>query len=184
MKHDDPQRLKALQALTQLSPDTFPHAPNEAAPMVTEMLRSPQTSFDRNERDEEEADLAFPATSSESESEQRSQEDDSPSFPNQAIQPLASFPIAAQASSFHNLRDTRPADLAQRVQQAASATLQLRDQREFKLTLEEDASRDEALVAQLADQTVAIVQQRDEQIYQRVMQAIEQRLRQHQGAFS
>lgn len=179
MTDPDQQRLAQLQALT--------HIPREAPqprPFVSEMLRGVQQRFKQNRSDYEpnyEPDNAFATALPERDRLQPPPDSDDAFTQPPGIQPLPSMPNTTQAASSSG---TQSISRARRVQQAASSTLQLRDQREFKLTLEEDTSRDDALVDRLAEQTVAIIQQRDETIYQRVMQAIEQRLTQSRNAFS
>ena len=163
------QRLQELQALTQAS-----HKATSPIPIASNLLQTAQ----HREPDEASAeDLPLPIPS-------HPAEEDATSAPSlSGIAPLPTLLARTQPSASSN---TRASEIANRVQQTAAITLQLRDQREFKVSLEEDPSRDDALVDRLAEQTVAIVQQRDEAIYQRVMQAIEQRLAQevsHRSGF-
>lgn len=169
MTTPDHQRLTELQALTR--PATAPRPP------TSQLLRSAQTQIATDQPDDEAEDSVHAEASR---SPAREAEDT----------PLPTQPETSPPTSFPNTRpqtthsSTPPEELTQRVQQTASTTLQLRDQREFKLTLEEDTSRDDALVERLAEQTVTIIQQRDEMLYQRVMQTIEQRLAQGRSGLS
>lgn len=171
----DQQRLQELQALTQSSRE---------APQPSLMISQIRPSAQQGSTEDppvEPSDDAFTASTSDPEQSQMPPTRDVASVAFQANQPLASFSAASPAGAS---RGTQPTSLVQGVQQTASTTLKLRDQREFQLTVEQDASRDDALVDRLAEQTVAIVQQRDETLYQRVMQAIEQRLAQGKSSFS
>jgi len=171
----DQQRLEELKALTRATQA----GPLSAVPLST-MLRPRQERFSASDLLEETDDV-LAGESPAIDTTPHGQEHDQA---HPALVRSQSLPDLTAAIERGTSRSPRPAAVAGRVQQAASATIQLRDQREFKLSLEEDTSRDDALVERLAEQTVTIVQQRDEAIYQRVMQAIEQRLAQGRSPFS
>ncbi|QDU75432.1 hypothetical protein Pan97_24640 [Bremerella volcania] len=169
MTNPDQQRLKELQALTQTS-----HQPT---PLINQVLSSTQGRFTPDHAVDEPSD-DFSSVLPESDQPTMQQEVSAMPRNRTGTRLLPTFPTVSPPSS------KQSDEIASRVQQSVSTTLQLRDQREFKLTLEEDTSRDDALVERLAEQTVSIVQQRDEMLYQRVMQAIEQRLAQGRHFFT
>lgn len=161
MTDADQQRLEELQALTQVSSDA--HSP---VPIASTLLQTAQ-DHEPDEAAVEDSPQPIPSPPA---------EEDATSAPSlSGIAPLPTLFARSQSSAPNS---SPRGDLAGRVRQTANNTLQLRDQREFKVSLEEAPSRDDALIHRLAEQTVEIVQQRDETIYQRVMQAIEQRLSQ------
>ncbi|MFN3151384.1 hypothetical protein [Bremerella sp.] len=167
MTDADQQRLQELQALTQASSDAHSPVPITSTLLQTAQHREPDEAADE---DSPQPSPSPPA------------EEDATSVP--ILPGIAPLPTLLARSPVSSPSTTQASDLASRVQQTAATTLQLRDQREFKVSLEEDPSRDDALVQRLAEQTVAFVQQRDEAIYQRVMQAIEQRLAQGRNAIT
>ncbi|MEW4564718.1 hypothetical protein AB1K70_19415 [Bremerella sp. JC770] len=175
MTDSDQQRLAELKALTRATQA----GPPSAVPF-SNMLSPRPERFSASDLPEETDEMSA-SESLASETAPQAQERDQ-AHPD--VVHSQSLPDLTTALEPGTRRSPRPADVARRVEQSATSTIQLRDQREFKLSLEEDTSRDDALVDRLVEQTVTIVQQRDEALYQRVMQAIEQRLAQARSAFS
>ncbi len=172
MNANETQRLKELQHLTQST-----RAAPRPLPQTSGLLDSSQRTNPHSPDDEPTEES--PAPTAASDSLPKEDEDPSPFTPTSATGRYPFPPLPQVLAADH----PSPVEIARQVQQTASTTLSLRDQREFKLSLEEDNSRDEALIDRLAEQTVSIVQQRDETLYQRVMQAIEQRLGQGRTGF-
>ncbi|MBA2116787.1 hypothetical protein [Bremerella alba] len=179
MTNSDAQRLQQLKALTQTPHDAAPLRRQESGPALASMVRSVKERLAENPPESEPDEGHHTPLSASERSPAQPESDPVFSAPRSTL-PQVSIPFAPQAQA---PRRAPSPELARRGEQTASETIQLRDQREFKLTLVEAASRDDALVARLAEQTVDLVQQRDEMIFQRVMQAIEQRLANSQGAF-
>lgn len=167
-------RLKELQALTRSS------ATAERSSLPTsDFLKG--LPIDASPADPlEEAELASATSSAASEDGPAGRQRDRPTVAAAS----ATYPYSPSQMIRPAPTTQQPAEIAQRVEQLASTMLTLRDQREFTLSLEEDTSRDDALVERLAEQTTDIIQQRDEMLYQRVMQAIEQRLAQSRVGFA